>query len=162
MCASAGIPFVPEIGPGSEDGDYMEISERDSILDYQNLLPAEDNDAMEFMENEEWPVVSSRFPLKERYLQLLCGSEDSETEQYYNVIDHWAPDDDGSLDVDMLVKEMQVMPPRKRAFELLHRECSSESDMSRPVTEEVRSKRRWDGQWGRFAVVGGGGDGGSE
>lgn len=92
-------------------------------------------------------------------MQLLCGAEDSESERYYNVIDYWAPD---NKDVDMLVKTMQVMPQGKRLFNLFDREGISDSDRSRPVTEEVRSKRRWDGKWGRFAVVGEAEDGGSE
>lgn len=156
MCAAAGIPILPEINPNSKDGEYMDISEYEdgSILDHDAVLQVDDDlDKFQYAENDQWPVISTGYPLKERYLQLLCGSEDNESEQYYNVIDHWAPSDKGSLDVNMLVEEMEVVSQRKRRFELFDRDGRSDGDRSRPATEEVSSKRRWDGQWGRLSVV---------
>lgn len=146
----------------------MDLSNYDSTsaLDYQDLFVGEAGreDSLHFEENDQWPVRSSGYPLKERYLQLLCGSEHSESEQYQNVIDHWSPSDEGTMDVDIqdVVKVLQVMPERKRGFEQLDRECSSTSDRSRPMTDIVRSKKRWDSPLGMFGVICGAGDGGSE
>lgn len=148
MCAAAGIPLLPHTTESSEDGESVGLSEYDvtSVLDYQDLLMGEGS--LHFEENDQWPVISSGYPLKERYLQLLCGSEHSESEQYYNVIDHWTPSDKGTLDVDMqdVAKVLQVMP-QKREFAQLIRDGSSASDRSRPMTENGRSKKRWDSQW---------------
>lgn len=81
----------------------MHLSEHDdtSVLDYQDLFVQEKNheDSVHFDEQDQRPVTIRGYPLKERYLQLLCDSEHSESEQYRNVIDHWAPSDEGTMDV---------------------------------------------------------------
>lgn len=164
MCAVAGISIIPDKTEHSEDGDEMDLSNYDSssALDYQDLFVKEGDleDSLRFEEHDQWPVTSSGYPLKERYLQLLCGSEHSESEQYQNVIDHWSPSDEGTMDVDIqdVVKVLQVMPQRKRGFEQLDRDGHSTSDRSRPMTEIVRSKKRWDSQLGVFGVVCGAGE----
>lgn len=162
MCASAGFPILPDTSAHSEDGDYMDLAEYASIIDYQELV-MRDEGPLHFEENDQWPMTSSGYPLKERYLQLLCGSEHSESEQYQNVIDHWTPSDKGTLDVDMqdAAKVLLVMSQRKRGFEQVRCGGSSASDHSRPVTE-ARIKKRWDNEWGMFGVFSGVGDGGSE
>lgn len=149
MCAAAGIPILPDHSEDSEDRESVELSDYDltSVLDYQDLLMGDENQggSLSFEENDQWPVTSSGYPLKERYLQLLCGGQHSESEQYYNVIDHWTPSDKGTLDVDMkdVATVLQIMP-QKRGFEQVNRSSSSVSDRSRPMTENGRSKRRWD------------------
>lgn len=163
MCASAGIPMLPDKSGYSQD--YIELSESSSVLDYQELVmqDAYQDGPLHFEENNQWPVTSSGYPLKERYLQLLCGSEDSECEQYHNVIDHWTPSDKGTLDVDMqdVAKVIHMMPQRKTGFEQLYCDGSSASNRSRPVIE-TGSNKRWDSRWGIFGVFSGVGDGGSE
>lgn len=162
MCAAAGVPILTDSSEYSDDGDYMELSDYQSVPDYQQQL-MRDGAPPQFDENDQWPVTSRGYPLKERYLQLLCGSEHSEFEQYYNVIDHWTPSDEGTLDVDMkdVAKVLQVMPQRKRGFDQLRCDGSTASDWSRPVTEVGVGKTR-DSRWGMFGVFSAIGDGGSE
>lgn len=167
MCAAAGIPILPEPTKDSEDGEDMETSEYadESMLDYQDSPLHDDGeeDTLHDEETDSWSMSSSRYPLKKRYLQLLCGSE-SESEQYHNAIDYWTPNDPGSLGVNMhhVMKVVQVIPQRKRGFELFGGDDGRSETGSRPRTEEIRSKKRWDSGWAKGAIVSGAGDYGSE
>lgn len=111
-----------------------------SEVDYQERLD-DDTVTPRFPENDQWPKTSGGLPLKERFLQLLCGAEDSEFQQYGHAIDRW------SLGA--------TVPQRKRAFDLFERDVSSScSERSHPT----RSKRRCDGAVGRLLRAGGEGD----
>lgn len=155
MCAGAGIPIFPA-REDSEDEDMAELDYAAEFDDQDRLPPR-------FAENDLWPVSSrsAGLPLKERFLQLLCGAEDSETEQYYTAIDLWTSNDATGSCADMrdAVKEPLALD-RKRAFELYRRDDDSSSGRSRPATE-LGGKRRLGSLGRRFGVVSVG-DSGSE
>lgn len=169
MCASAGIPILPDDPPDSDGGgenidvsENMDVSEYGSGSEraYQDLLDDHEKGAPRFPENDLWPLSTGGLPLRERFLQLLC--ESNEVEQYYNVMDHWTSRGDSESDVDMreVVKGLPAMSERKRVFELFKRDDETASDRSRPATEEVRSHRRCDGRRG-FGAISVGGHSGS-
>lgn len=150
MCASAGIPILADNSPDSDAEEKMGVSEYDksSEQSYQDLLDDQEKDAPRFPENTLWTRGTGCLPLKERFLQVMCGSDASEVEQYHNVMDHWNSYEASESDVDMreIVKGLEVIPERKRVFGLFQRDCDTASERSRPTTEEVRTKRRWDYQ----------------
>lgn len=159
MCASAGIPILPE-DADFDDDEEMEVSDYYSEIDYQAML---DNDAAppKFPENEEWPTITGGLPLMERFPQLLSGGEDNECDLDYRVMDHWTSKEDGSSDLDRqghnIAKEI---PERKRVFELVNRDETG-SERGRPATELLRSESRWEclsRKFGVGSVVAGSGD----
>lgn len=137
MCAVAGVPLLPSNFPPSDYGEGIALSE-DSELDYQELVS---NDGMPmFPENDDEQVLPSSLglPLKERFLELLCGNEDTQLKQYYDVMEYWASSEGyATPDTPMKLPDVkrkqpdafrnQPVPPtkqpgRKRGFELFHRE----------------------------------------
>lgn len=84
------------------------------------------------------------------------------SKQYHNAIDHWTPNDPGSLVVKMQdIVKVQVMPQRKREYEHFGRDDERSGSGSRLLTEEV-FKSRCDSQWAWLGIVSGARDCDSE
>lgn len=72
-----------------------------SELAYQDMLDDDEKGSPpQFPENDLWPTTTRGLPLKARFLQLTCGSDDNEDEQYYHVIDHWTTEVDEYLSIN--------------------------------------------------------------
>lgn len=143
LCASAGIPILPD-NADSEGGDDMAISDNYSEVDYQAMLDDSDDTPPQFAENDIWPTTTHGLPLKEQFLQLLCGSEASESEQYYHVMDNWDWNDVGGSDYELEERNFaKEMLDRNRPYELLDRNETG-GERSRPATELMWTKGPWD------------------
>lgn len=145
MCAAADIPFLPADSPESQDGQQEEdtdLSMSDDASQSQDDLP---RSTPRFAENDLC-TRSAGTPLKERFLRLLCGAEESESEQYYNIIDMWVSKDGGSSDVDMPDVRTGVQD-RKRGFEVFQRDEDGGSERSSQGSEPEKSKLRLGSRW---------------
>lgn len=149
MCATAGVPLFPINFPPCDNGEDKALPDTSDLF-YQDLVS---NDGMPlFPENDDDGQVlpgSLGLPLKERFLELLCGSQDSQHQQYTRVMDSWA-----ATVQDMLMPHApRQQLSHKLEVELVHREAGSASDGGRlPMPDSVR-KRSWRGQWNRFGLV---------
>lgn len=153
MCASAGVPILPDGAPDEDEGEYMEgdISE----VDYQDLFDDDNKDIPLFSENNKWPTTPGGLPLKKRYLQLLPGSDESESDQYFQVIKHWASGDVSSSVEGEGHQVEPIVNRGKRGYQLVDHDDESGSELSRAVTELGGRKRRYEYAWKGSAVVGG-------
>lgn len=152
MCASAGIPILPDGAPDNDDREYVlgDFSE----VDYQDLFEDDSQGVPMFPENDIWPTTAGGLPLTKRYLELLPGSDETESDQYFHVIKHWTKEDESSSVEAGSYQVEPIVQPAKRRYQLVDHDDETSSELSRAATEPV-GKRRCQTVWKELAVVGG-------